>query len=462
MDASRDGRLNRQQEVDFDKALELLRKFVDLRQADEMLPLGPGAVYTASVVLWLLVFQRLQPQSTLEAAVKQLIASAPEFCPDNKRLREKTLSPKTGSYSDARQRLPLEVTTWFAQQVSASIIATTRPSLGDRRLFLIDGTTITLAPVKELQTAFPPASNQHGEGVWPVALLLVAHEWESGCALLPEIGPMYGPAAISEVALARTCFQRLPPQSVVMADGGFGIFSVAYAAHQQSHSFLFRLTKTRFNALCRQATLVRKGKGWKTYSHRWVPSPKDRKTNPDLPAAAAVEVQLHEVQVHPDLTLWLVTDLTESGLKLATFYRKRNDVEIDIRNLKVVLKTEEIRARSEAMFRKELYTSIVAYNLVCQFRMQAAQLAEVPTRRLSFTSVWTTYRAFLLDTRLTTPAQWRDRYCDALACARRDLLPNRPGRNYPREAYAKRPKSAQFKKRKRTLDPDETGKKAAK
>jgi hypothetical protein len=459
MDAMMDVRLNPEQEVEFDKACELLLKLVDLRRADEKMPLAPSAIYTASVVLWLLVYQRLQPQATLETAVKHLLASAPDFCPDNKRIREKTLSAKTGGYSDARQRLPVEVTEWFANEVSDSIIATTRPSLGERRLFLIDGTTMTLAPVKELQTAFPPARNQHGEGVWPVALLLVAHEWESGCALLPEIGAMYGPQAVSEVELARTCFQRLPPKSVVMADGGFGIFSVAFAAQQNSHSFLFRLTKARFNALRRQATAVRQGKGWKTFSLRWTPSPKDRKTNPHLPVEAVVEVLLHEVKIHQDLTLWLVTDLAESGLKLATFYKQRNDVEIDIRNMKVVLDTENIRARSVVMFRKELQTSVVAYNLMCQFRKQAAELAHVPTRRLSFTGVWTTYRAFLLHTLAVTPAQWRERYCTALHYAKRDLLPHRPGRSYERAAYKKRPKSAQFKTRQKPSDPDANSKK---
>ncbi|MFO1064871.1 MAG: hypothetical protein U0892_13480 [Pirellulales bacterium] len=66
------------------------------------------------------------------------------------------------------------------------------------RAFIIDGTTITLAPTEELAKAFPPASNQHGESVWPVAQLLVAHELQTGCAVVPQIDPMYGPNNVSE------------------------------------------------------------------------------------------------------------------------------------------------------------------------------------------------------------------------------------------------------------------------
>ncbi len=48
------------------------------------------------------------------------------------------------------------------------------------------------------------------------------------------------------------------------------------------------------------------------------------------------------------------------------------------------------------MFQKELYTSVIAYNLVAQFRRQAAKLAKVKPRRLSFKDVWTTLKDRLL------------------------------------------------------------------
>jgi hypothetical protein len=45
------------------------------------------------------------------------------------------------------------------------LIDASPPTLQGRRAFLIDGTTMKLAPVRELQKAFPPAPNQHGPGV---------------------------------------------------------------------------------------------------------------------------------------------------------------------------------------------------------------------------------------------------------------------------------------------------------
>ena len=55
---------------------------------------------------------------------------------------------------------------------------------------------------------------------------------------------------------------------------------------------------------------------------------------------------------------------TESG----ELYKRRYDVEHDIRDVKVTLETEKLRCKTEEMVRKELVTSMLAYNLVVQFR----------------------------------------------------------------------------------------------
>ena len=461
MDAYSDVPVDVLGDAEFDASFELLPQLVNLRRADELMPLGPNAVYTASAVLWLLVYQRVNKGATLEVAVKHLIESASAMCPDNKRIREGTLSKGTAGYTAGRNRLTRGVVEWFASEVSDSIIATAPltkvgPVTGAQRVSVVDGSTILLAPEPALQTAFPPASNQHGEGVWPVALLAVPHELESGAATMPEVGAMYGPNAVSETELARACFARLPAGSVVMGDSNFGIFSVAQAAAQCGQSFLFRLTPSRFQSLRKRATLVNEGEGFQTWSLTWTPSSKDRQTNPHLPAAAAMNVLIHEVVVHENLTLWLVTSLPDPAPSAATLYGRRGNIETDISNIKLVLDTENIRARSEAMFRKELLTSMVSYNLVVQFRRQAAELAQVPPKRLSFTSVWTTYTTFLLPHHFADPAAWRAQYRKALHYAMRDKLPNRPGRNYERAAYAKRPKSNQFKKRSKPANNHQT------
>lgn len=437
-------------------AFQLLSEHVDLQEVDQLDPLRSNAVYTNGLAIWMMVLQRMTPNGTLESSVKQLLDSGSSLLPKNKRVSEKTLSSNTAAFSRARKRVPLESVNWLCDQVASSIIRHS-PAASPNDFYVIDGTTLALQPTGELRKAYPPASNQFGPGVWPIVNMAVAHELESGCALRPEIGPMYGDQAVSETKLACQCVDRLPDGSSVMADSGFGIFFFAYHCQQRGHPFLLRLTDSRWRALVKQAQLESSGSGWATYKLMWRPSPHERDSHPELPADAQLEVRLHEDRVHPNLTLRQVTDLPGTANQFSQRYLRRGDVEIDIRNLKVVLDTEHIRAKSVEMFQKELLTSIVAYNLVGQFRRQAAELAQLAPRRLSFKRVWTTFTIFLLRKPTTDNfTEWDARYTEALRIAQKDKLPNRPGRQFPRAAYPRRPKTTHFKKRKAPRGNDET------
>lgn len=431
-----------QLDSEFTSAFETLKDFVDLSQVDLMQPMAPSTVYTALVTLWMLVYQRMHGGVTLECAVKNFFTENADYRPVNKRLREETLSKSTGAYAAARKRLKLEVTQWFFDQVANSIIATTQPTLGNQRMFIIDGTTISLAPTPALKRQFPPASNASGESPWPILSLVVAHELESGCALMPEIGAMYGKNAVSETHLCKAVIKRLPPNSVVMADSGFGVFGVVFSAVQSGHDIITRLTELRFKSLVKTAELVDQCDDNKTWKLQWKATRSDRRTTANLPPDAQLGVYLHEVHVAGEGILYIVTTLTISRVEIANLYARRVDVETDIRSIKVSMDVERMRGKSEPVIITELLTSLVAYNLVIQFRRQAAKLARVPPRRLSFTSVWNTFTIMLLPKLHTTPQAWREAYQRALVVASKDLLPNRPGhRNYPRRARQRRRKS---------------------
>lgn len=170
--------------------------------------------------------------------------------------------------------------------MSCGIISTTEPTFDDKRVFLFDGTTIALAPEKKLQAAYPPASNQFGEGVWPIALLTVFHEVASGCALLPQAGAMYGADSVSETQLGRQGMEQLASGSIVMADAGFGIFGVAHHGAKCGHDVLLRMKKGSFESLRKKADLQSESEHHKSYRLTWLPTAKNRKTDPTLPTDA--------------------------------------------------------------------------------------------------------------------------------------------------------------------------------
>ncbi|XZE18045.1 hypothetical protein SH449x_003328 [Pirellulaceae bacterium SH449] len=135
------------------------------------------------------------------------------------------------------------------------------------------------------ENRYPPASNQHGLGVWPVAYVVEAHELSSGAAVTPEFGAVNGPKAVSETYLARALMRKLPAGSIVMADAGYGIYSVAHYARSSGHKFVLRLSKDRFNRIKKSAELLSSTTSSKTYQVPWTPSARERASTPELPGS---------------------------------------------------------------------------------------------------------------------------------------------------------------------------------
>jgi len=158
------------------------------------------------VVTWLLIYQRLHNNASLNDAVSYFVLEfLAEAWPDCKRCRECRLSVNTGAYSLARSNLPATVLEVTASRVFETLVDAYPPSWRDRRVFILDGTTLSLVATEELTAAFPPGSNQHGPAYWPVMHMVVAHELASGLAASPAYDAMYGPQAsfLSEMFSAR-------------------------------------------------------------------------------------------------------------------------------------------------------------------------------------------------------------------------------------------------------------------
>jgi len=359
-------------------AIKRLRDVIPGDELNELQLTGPAAVYTTLATVWMMILQRLGGGMSMQAVVKDAIPHASNIFPDTKRVRDASLSTRDTAFSDARGRLKIETVTHLLESVSGSLIEACA-SPGERPVFIVDGTTLTTAPTSDLKEAFPPAINQHGESVWPTVLMLVAHELhrvqnsKRGCALVPEIGAMYGDGSTSEAALLRTLCGRLPGDAIVLADAGFGIFGPVWDCIESGRSIAFRLSAQRFESLVKQAKPLPETGPGESYSLAWKPTKKNLNTSPHIPSDAELNVVIHTVplsEVIPgcetEKSLHLVTTPDVSRQQAIALYLKRYDVEHDIRDVKVTLNTERIRAHSRQMFEKELLTSLVAYNLVIQ------------------------------------------------------------------------------------------------
>lgn len=396
-------------------------------------------IYTQAIVVWLMMWQRLEGRGTLAMAVQQVVQGMlGGMASPDKRVAEGRVSNNTGALSRARKRLPLEVVEAVCDEIFTKLTAPVDVAGGlQSRLFLLDGSSVRLPHTPSLVVAYPPGSNQHGEAHWPVIRVLVAHHLGSGLAARPCWGPMYGAQAVSEQGLAEQIILRLPAGAALLADRNFAVFSVAWAAQQNGSDMLLRITEAR----ARKIAGGRLPAANSECRVQWLPSRADREAHPKLPAEAVVPGRLIVADVEGEdgkgFQLCLFTTLQEPREVLVDTYGRRWNIELDIRSLKQTLRLHTLASKSPQMIDKEFLLATAGYNLVRSVQMAAARQANLEPRRLSFSRVQAVVMTALprLAT-LTDPTQWEALYQQVLRWAAQGKLPNRPHRrSYPRAVW---------------------------
>ena len=349
------------------------------------------------VVMLLMIIQRLQDKGCLESAVVELPGLPPSLWPDPcKRLQpgEKAVSGNTGAYNTARQQLPLTVVEQFCEDAFKQLIASTAgslPTIGGRRAFMFDGTTLRTPHTKALKELYPPTSNQQGESHWPLIKMVVAHDLVTGLGMPPEWGAVNGPNAVSEQRLFELALDRLPKYAVVVADANFGVFSVAFAAAfatvKRNHPVVLRMTLARA-----QSMLGGPLSDGIDRRIEWKPTKADRKSRPELPADACISGRLIVSRVQPSnggepFLLCLFTTLEDDKAEIVNIYGQRWNVETDIGTLKGTLRLDQLTSKTTKMVDKEIQIAMLSYNLVRAVIYQAAQKAGLAPRSFSFTRV---------------------------------------------------------------------------
>jgi hypothetical protein len=394
---------------------------------------GRRGIYSARVVLWLMMLQRLHAGATLASAVQLLLQGAAGGLLENcHRVRRGSISSRTGGYCQARQKLPK----LLCKQVSEEIVERLRQVLsrdtpGPRNVFLLDGSSLELEHCPEIVGAYPPAQNQHGHSHWPVLRIAVAHDVHTGLAQPPAWGPMYGSAAVSEQALAEEIMAHLPRGATLLGDRNFGVFWVAQAAQQRGLDVLLRLTEVRARKLggifseTGEHTVVWKASRWDGGQHRnWGD---ESQVSGRLIGARIGRGKSQE-------WLFLFTTLALHAQEIVELYGRRWNIETDLRSLKRTVRLHHISAKSPDMLEKELLMATSAYNFVRAVMCLAAHRSRIDPRQLSFTGVLNVVNCAWSKLIAATSKRTHDQeFFRVLDLAAQCKLPKRPQRrSYPR------------------------------
>jgi hypothetical protein len=397
--------------------------------------------------MWLLMRQRLQGTAPLEAVVLDLLRDLPACFWLNpcKRIRDwqqsgKPMSGNSAAYNEARKRLPQAVVEQSCDRIFEVLAARMDPGSADglRRAFVLDGTSLRLAHSPALAESFPPGSNGHSEGHWPMMRVLAAHDLRTGLAMRPQWGPMYGANAVSEQSLLEKAIGRLPLGATVVGDSNFGVFSVAWSAASKGYPALLRLTSAR--ARCLAGEPPTDGLDREVV---WKPSRWERTRHPELPPDACVRGRLIACLVKPDsggqpFLLFLFTTLSDKSEKILQLYGQRWHIETDLRTLKSQLQMGKLGCATPEMAAKEIEMAIAAYNLVRAVIYMAAQQSGLPPRNYGFTRAARIVESFAPKIASAGSQQQARREFDRMMYfLQQAKLPRRTRKPYPRAVWGK-------------------------
>ena len=368
---------------------QLLVFFLQLlpRRALRRLPALKGKtfydrLFTPLVTLWYLLFQRLNHDHSLDAALCDAQAGGADRL--NRKLSRQLVSGSTASYSDARQRLPWQFLLQTLQLQGRKMTGLSPTSLWQGFLVcLLDGSTVRLRPYGNIPKQFPPHSNQHYQRTyWCLMRVVVSFCGFTGAALDCALGSTH----LSEQALGSELILRAIGSCLFMGDRNFGVFRIVQAARAQQHHVLLRLTKVRAAKLLGKA--LRSG----DHAVRWKPTGRNQLqpglSHDPIPGRLLV-VQLKRPGFRSQ-RLFLFTTLEDRArypmTELVKLYGRRWHIELDLRYVKTQMEAVQLEAHSAAMARKEWTATLLAYNLIRAAMLCAALQEQLPPLTLSFSA----------------------------------------------------------------------------
>jgi hypothetical protein len=393
---------------------------------------------TLTVVTFLL--QVLDGAKTLRAAVAVLLAQLAARGDTDLPSAEPT------AYCQARQRLPGEVFAGLLTQTCDRMKAfpqTSQTWLG-RRVWITDGSTVSMPDTPELQKAFPQPSGQAPGCGFPVAKFVALFCWATGAIVDITIGTL----TLSELTLFRKLWHHFGPGDVVLNDRAYGSYVDLARLRERGVFCVSRLHQKRKINL-RTARHLGHDDWLATWRRpeQWLAScgisEEEFKQLPETLDVRIVRIT-HIPRGFRSRPVWVSTTLVDPietpADQIRALYRDRWMAELNFRSLKIALGMDMLRGKSVNVVSKEIVMYLVAYNLIRLLMWHAAAEHRRDLHRLSFTGTLHRWRATLpLLIQHRTLAQTLSLIGLTLQWIADDLVPDRPNRLEPRRRK-RRPK----------------------
>lgn len=349
---------------------------------------GTTGVYSTMIVVWSFLSQVLRDGK--EASCQAAVARVVNHC------QVQGIEPPTedtGDYCRARAKLSEAALHDLSCEVAQELEEAADPQWlwkGKYHAKLIDGFTFTMPDTLKNQAKYPQQSGQKPGVGLPIARAVAILSLATACVIDLAFGPYQGKQT-GEPALLRSILGSLNEGDIAVTDRYYCSFMmIALLLGQGTH------TCARKHHL--RHSDFRRGKRLGKYDHLIVwtrparPEWMDEETYAQIPEELVLrEIRFNVVEKgRRTKSVDIITTLTDAKEytkdEIAELYGFRWNSELDIRSIKSNLNLGHLRCKSPEMVHRELWTTILGYNLIRTTSACAAQLHGKRPRQISFTS----------------------------------------------------------------------------
>lgn len=347
---------------------------------------GIGQIYSTAIMVWSFLSQVLRDgkEASCQAAVARVAA-------DCQSRQVAVPTADTGDYCRARSKLSVHALRDLTVELAAELEeqAEAKWLWKGRHAKLVDGFTFTMPDTPANQALYPaPKSQKKGVGL-PIARVAVILSLATACALDLEIAP-YAGKETGETALLRQLLESF-------AAGDIAVMDRYYCSFMMIALLLGHEVQVCARLHSRRHVDFRRGRRLGKYDHLiiWTKPPRptwmDEATYNTIPPT--IEMREIRYQVckpgYRSTELTIATTLTDATLyskkDIAELYGFRWNSELDIRSVKQTLNLAHVRCKSADMVHKEIWTTMLGYNLIRTTTAAAALLHNKQPRQISFT-----------------------------------------------------------------------------
>lgn len=287
----------------------------------------------------------------------------------------------------------------------------------------LDGTTFRTPDTSANVDEFGRPGSGRASGGFPQTRCLAVVDILNHFVLAAGWGPCRGPGS-GELSVAEaSLLSELRTDWLVLMDRGFFSYRWYAALLEREVPFIARIRTGKCAVALKKLRSLKRGCDWA------VEFPVPRSLRPRGGLSPLRGLRLVRIRRHGYRPVDLLTNLPSqkfSCAEIAEFYAQRWEVEFAFRELKVGLVEEKVqfRTKTPSRVKQEAYGLLLAYNALRYRMAQAARLAGVEPRRVSFAAALSCVRlVFLL------PGLDLAQLLQAIAS---NVIPQRPRRRYPR------------------------------